>query len=388
MEYFTPYEGKNPFVFVSYAHRNSALVLPVAARLHAGRYRVWYDEGIPAGTDWPKSVQKHLQRCACVLFFLSKESLASDNCFSEIATARKRGKPVFVVRLDDSPAAGRWAGLPGDSRTVVPDELEEILGERFLCRPGEKVSDDPGRHRFNGWVAASVLSALLLFASLYGSWGLKNGRFEQWLPAEPTPAPMLSTPVPAPAHTPDPRQWEDLFPDMLYLQFPDPEQEDAVCLALGTDGTENIPIEEAQNVRELYFCGALTADSEEHIRWQDGHYMLRTAVPGTGRVNDLTLLAKLLNLQKLVLVNQPVNSIAALGNLPALRELSLAGCPAVTLSGLKGFPALETLHLEHSGVRDLSPLQSLPGLQTVTVSADMLPLTLDAAAPYDVFLIE
>ena len=51
--FFTPYEGKRPYLFISYSHRNSQEVLDTIALLHQRKVRLWYAEGIPAGNDWP-----------------------------------------------------------------------------------------------------------------------------------------------------------------------------------------------------------------------------------------------------------------------------------------------------------------------------------------------
>ena len=109
--FFTPYEGKRPYLFISYSHRNSQEVLDTIALLHQQKVRLWYDEGIPAGNDWPKNIETHMRSSAMVLFFLSKTALASNNCLSEIETAVALKKPVLYFTLDDAQPEGRWAEL-------------------------------------------------------------------------------------------------------------------------------------------------------------------------------------------------------------------------------------------------------------------------------------
>ena len=50
--FFQPYEGNKPFLFISYAHRESEETVSTVRILHEKGYRIWYDEGIPAGSDW------------------------------------------------------------------------------------------------------------------------------------------------------------------------------------------------------------------------------------------------------------------------------------------------------------------------------------------------
>ena len=49
--FFRPYEGKRPYVFISYSHRDSETVLNLLSVLNERKLRLWYDEGIPAGSD-------------------------------------------------------------------------------------------------------------------------------------------------------------------------------------------------------------------------------------------------------------------------------------------------------------------------------------------------
>ena len=61
-----PYEGDKEFIFISYSHKDNALVFPVIEKLAENGFRVWYDEGIDPGSEWPdycgapfKSILRH-----------------------------------------------------------------------------------------------------------------------------------------------------------------------------------------------------------------------------------------------------------------------------------------------------------------------------------------
>lgn len=97
----TAYEGKEPYIFVSYAHKDNEKVLPILSRLVENGYRVWYDAGIEAGEDWPESVATHLAKAEAVLFFLSKNAIASQNCAREIHFAISKQKPALTIYLED-----------------------------------------------------------------------------------------------------------------------------------------------------------------------------------------------------------------------------------------------------------------------------------------------
>ena len=44
------YSGDEPYLFISYAHKDSERVLPVILSLQEKGFRVWYDEGIEVGS--------------------------------------------------------------------------------------------------------------------------------------------------------------------------------------------------------------------------------------------------------------------------------------------------------------------------------------------------
>ena len=48
---FEAYTGDEPYLFVSYSHRDSALVYPILDKLHDLKYRLWYDESCETGND-------------------------------------------------------------------------------------------------------------------------------------------------------------------------------------------------------------------------------------------------------------------------------------------------------------------------------------------------
>ena len=97
-----PYEGTQPYIFVSYAHKNDAAVLEIIGTLQSRGFRVWYDEGIEAGSEWPESIASHLERAQLVLAFLSPTYLQSDNCRKEMHYALTKKKPVINVYLEQT----------------------------------------------------------------------------------------------------------------------------------------------------------------------------------------------------------------------------------------------------------------------------------------------
>lgn len=100
------YEGYEPYIFVSYAHKDSEKVVSVISGLQQRGFRVWYDSGIEAGSEWPEYIAEHLENAAVVLVFMSPAATASRNCRNEINYALDLGKDILVVYIEDTVLTG------------------------------------------------------------------------------------------------------------------------------------------------------------------------------------------------------------------------------------------------------------------------------------------
>lgn len=95
------YEGTENYIFISYAHKDSKVVMPIIEGLTNANYRVWYDEGIEAGSEWPENVASHITKSEVVLILLSNHALDSQNCIREIHFSIKKRKKILVVYLEE-----------------------------------------------------------------------------------------------------------------------------------------------------------------------------------------------------------------------------------------------------------------------------------------------
>jgi len=96
---FVPYEGPEPYIFVSYAHANKDKVYPIIKQLHEMGYRLWYDEGIKPGKEWGDEVQRHLENATLMLLFLSPVAVERKNVRSETQFAWSKDIPILCVDL-------------------------------------------------------------------------------------------------------------------------------------------------------------------------------------------------------------------------------------------------------------------------------------------------
>ena len=382
--FFKPYEGSRPFVFISYAHRQSDTVLDTIRILHERGWRLWYDEGIPAGSDWPTNIAQHMQSCERVIFFLSARAMESHNCYSEMKAAARLGKPILLVRLEDASPDEKWSELLAECPEIpLLEEPAEragaILRSGFLPRRLHRSFTER-----IPWRALGLIASLLFFLAAAGALGaLTTGR---WRPLTAAEGPA-ETPIPPVTSSPVPLVELGEAERFFAVSFPDRQQERAVRRALDSPA-DAIYRWQIAEIPELYFCGNMTVDSRAAVSFDaDGTCRVNGAPVIQGQVSDLRLIKSMVKLERLALVCQPLGDLSGLSGHLLLRELSLAGSSVDELTALTELPGLETLHLEHTAVRDLTPLEALPTLKTVTVSREMLPLKWNEQAAFTVVLI-
>ncbi|MFT6751662.1 MAG: hypothetical protein ACI9VI_002474 [Candidatus Azotimanducaceae bacterium] len=67
---FSAYSGDEPYIFISYAHRDSTNVYPEFNWLREQGLNIWYDEGIDAGADWREELAVAISKARVFLFFV------------------------------------------------------------------------------------------------------------------------------------------------------------------------------------------------------------------------------------------------------------------------------------------------------------------------------
>ena len=97
-----PYDGKEPYVFISYAHKDMDKVFAVIKKLQEEGFRVWYDEGIDPATEWDENIAQHIVDCGYLIAFISKNYINSNNCKDEINFARDLDKDRLLVYIEDT----------------------------------------------------------------------------------------------------------------------------------------------------------------------------------------------------------------------------------------------------------------------------------------------
>ena len=96
-----PYEGKEPYIFFSYCHKDAEMVYPVIERLAAEGFRIWYDNGIHPGDNWIETIASHLDYADICIAAVTKNSVLSHNCRNEINFSLENNKKFIPIVFEN-----------------------------------------------------------------------------------------------------------------------------------------------------------------------------------------------------------------------------------------------------------------------------------------------
>lgn len=130
-----------PFIFVSYAHKDSDTVLPILNNLTENNVEIWYDNGIEAGSEWPDYIAQKIMNCDRMLCFVSEGYSESKNCSRELNFAISRNKPILSIYLNDkiNMAPGMMMNLESYQSLFytrfkgMKEFCSALLNENFIC---------------------------------------------------------------------------------------------------------------------------------------------------------------------------------------------------------------------------------------------------------------
>lgn len=99
---FKPDE-EEPYIFISYSHKDRNRVFPIITRLYEKGWRIWYDEGIEVTENYYTSISRHIRKCTAFLLFVTENSVKSEFvCEHELLLAASYRKIMAICRLDEN----------------------------------------------------------------------------------------------------------------------------------------------------------------------------------------------------------------------------------------------------------------------------------------------
>ncbi len=213
-----PYEGKEPYIFVSYAHKDKDWVIPTINVLSEKGYRIWFDEGIELGSEYPQYIGEHLLNAHIFLAFITENSVNSRYCRKEISLADSHNKCIIAIYINENLQLPQGLELQiGNTQAMyysryrsfdefintlsTARELKDCLGFLGEGKRKSPLQTSPLREDPKG---ATITSPTISSSERRGYQGAQK-RKKVPTADDPSPAPSRPTPpVPTPPTSPSP----------------------------------------------------------------------------------------------------------------------------------------------------------------------------------------
>lgn len=376
-EYFKPYEGDKPYIFISYAHADDEQVLPIVGDLHRRGFNVWYDEGIEVGSEWQECIASHLAGAKLVIAFISNAYMRSDNCRREMHYAQsKKIKTIniFIEETELTPGMELQIGnvfalmkYTYPSEEYFYDKLygAPLLSSDFLesepvpAAPAPTPKPKSKKKKSGGGKlkkAAKITAALAVFGVLLAA--LIVGYFTGYLEKLFTQTEQVQ-----------------MLADETVCQFKNPIFEQAAREYTGKESGD-ITVAELKGITELYIIGGEYSfhepasgvgevrQEEKTASYTDWQGNERTI--SRGDVIDLSDIAYFAHLKTLWLEYQ---SLSSLNTMPssAITTLNIDACRVAELNGVGKLPELRRLSADYNPVGSLGDLNKCHELTYVSL---------------------
>ena len=360
-----PYEGSEPYIFISYSHKDTDRVMPVIRSLNENGFRVWYDEGIDPGSEWPESIAAHLAGSTVCMYFISENSLASSNCKREVNFALSKEIGFLSVALEKvNMSLGlelQISSYMSLLRYKYPSEelfLEKLAAVEILqpCRNvPEQIPEIPEE--------APVPEVEKPAVKKTGPAKPKPKRKKPWWIFLPVAAVLLGLMVKGMFSNPARPQ------KMNTITIGDTEYKDYSTLEIVN---EDIGTEEIQKI--------LTLEKTSHLRFQncrfkdgslDGireiHRLYAVSLEDCTGVTSLAFTESLENLRQLTAARCGITDeiLGTLAQKDTWLEIALQGNSLTHLPDMSGWTSLNSLNISGNSISDLEPLKECPQLKAL-----------------------
>ncbi len=124
---FEAYNGNEPYLFVSYSHRDTDKVYPILDALYDCKYRIWYDESCETGNDFRDELRKRIERAEAILLFVSEASMNSPFCGMEVIVARENNKRLYPIYIDNASVPPAFQILLANTHHGTIENMDKLI---------------------------------------------------------------------------------------------------------------------------------------------------------------------------------------------------------------------------------------------------------------------
>jgi hypothetical protein len=93
-------DSAGSYLFISYKRGDHVRISPILQRLAEWGYKIWYDRGIPGGSEWDAVLEERLEKCRLVVVFVSQQAMDSRYVRREVRFADTLKKTIVPVQLE------------------------------------------------------------------------------------------------------------------------------------------------------------------------------------------------------------------------------------------------------------------------------------------------
>jgi len=178
---FLAYKGDEPYLFISYSHRDSAVVFKEIAWLKEQGFNIWYDEGIEAGREWREEIATAISNASVLLYFVTPDSVASENCRNEMNFAADEQTPILTVYLKPTDLPGGMRLTLSTRQAISRFELsDQVYAHKLTSSLSEYVgltlnSVGPMRRARSRFPGLLIVTALCLVVAGLTAYKLLDG---------------------------------------------------------------------------------------------------------------------------------------------------------------------------------------------------------------------
>ena len=141
------YEGKEPFIFISYSHAETDIVKKFIQHMTEQGYRIWYDEGIKPNEDYQNTIQRKVRESSYFIAFITERYLTRKDPLMEMLMAMelrdKKQLKILPIILEDYDLDELYEKSGDFDSMNVQESIGKLIYQNFKDIQGIITYDQP-----------------------------------------------------------------------------------------------------------------------------------------------------------------------------------------------------------------------------------------------------